>query len=359
MANDSGMDRSEKPTPKKLADARKKGQVAQSREIPSAMILMTALAVFYFGGQAMASRMTDLMRLSFRSLDGGWIHNIASVDLMSGWLFDQTLSILLPMMAALLIIGIIANVAQFGFNFKEDLMVPDFKKINPLSGIKNLVSLKALVELLKSIIKIGFVGLIAYLVVRKELVTIPSLIHAEVAETAAYMGQVAFQIAFFVCLGLIVLAAADFAYQRWQHQKNLMMTKQEIKEERKQSDGDPQVKSRIRSMQMEMAQRRMMAAIPSADVVITNPTHFAIAIKFDAKTMDAPLVVAKGADFMAQRIREIARQHDVPLVENKPLARALYGATEIGEMIPAELYRAVAEVLAYVYRLKGIHPSKA
>lgn len=359
MGNDSGMDRSEKPTPKKLADARKKGQVAQSREIPSAMILMTALAVFYFGGQAMASRMTDLMRLSFRSLDGGWIHNIASVDLMSGWLFDQTLSILLPMMAALLVIGIIANVAQFGFNFKEDLMVPDFKKINPLSGIKNLVSLKALVELLKSIIKIGFVGLIAYLVVRKELVTIPSLIHAEVAETAAYMGQVAFQIAFFVCLGLIVLAAADFAYQRWQHQKNLMMTKQEIKEERKQSDGDPQVKSRIRSMQMEMAQRRMMAAIPSADVVITNPTHFAIAIKFDAKTMDAPLVVAKGADFMAQRIREIARQHDVPLVENKPLARALYGATEIGEMIPAELYRAVAEVLAYVYRLKGIHPSKA
>jgi len=354
MAQDSGMDRTEKPTPKKLQDARKKGQVAQSREIPSAMILMTALAVFYFGGRAMAGRMTELMQVSFRNLGGGWIQNTASVDLMTGWLFEQTLSILMPMMLALLAVGLVANVAQFGFNMKEDLLVPDFKKLNPISGVKNLVSLKALVELVKSVFKIGFVGLIAYLMLRRELVTIPSLIHAEILETAAYAGLVAFKIAFFVCLGLIVLAAADFAYQKWQHQKNLMMTKQEVKEERKQSDGDPQVKSRIRSMQMEMAQRRMMEAIPTADVVITNPTHFAIAIKFDAQAMDAPQVVAKGADFMAQRIRETAEAHDVPLVENKPLARSLYRSTEIGEMIPAELYRAVAEVLAYVYRLKGI-----
>jgi flagellar biosynthetic protein FlhB len=357
MAKDSGMDRSEKPTPKKLEDARKKGQVAQSREIPSAMILLTSLGVFYFGGQAMARQLANLMQVSFRNLNGGWTQTAASVHLMTGWLFNETLSILMPMMIALLIIGIVANVVQFGFNFKEDLLAPDFKKLNPVSGVKRLVSLKALVELVKSIFKIGFVGLIAYLILRKELVTIPSLIHTEVVETAAYMGEVAFKIAFFVCLGLIILAAADFAYQRWQHRKNLMMTKQEVKEERKQSDGDPQVKARIRSMQMEMAQRRMMAAIPTADVVITNPTHFAIAIKFDAQAMDAPQVVAKGADYIAQRIREIALEHDVPLVENKPLARALYGSTEIGGFIPTELYRAVAEVLAYVYRLKGIrHP---
>jgi len=354
MAEDSGMDRTEKPTPKKLADARKKGQVVQSREIPSAMILMTALAVFYLGGQAMAGQLAELMQTSFRNLNGGWTHSVASAHLMAAWLFKGTLSVLIPMMIALLVIGIVANVAQFGFNLKEDLLVPDFKKINPISGVKNLVSLKALVELAKSVLKIGFVGLIAYLVLRQELVTIPSLIRTDVKETAMYMGQVAFKIAFFVCLGLIVLAAADYAYQRWQHHKNLMMTKQEVKEERKQSDGDPQVKSRIRSMQMEMAQRRMMAAIPTADVVITNPTHFAIAIKFDAQAMDAPQVVAKGADYVAQRIREIAQEHDVPLVENKPLARALYGATDIGGFIPAELYRAVAEVLAYVYRLKGI-----
>ena len=357
MAQDSGMDRTEKPTAKKLADARKKGQIAQSREIPSAMILMTSLAVFYFGGRAMAQQLTDLMRISFRNLGGGWIENAGSVNLMMGWLFDQTLSLLMPMMIALLVIGIVANVAQFGFNLKEDMLAPDFKKLNPISGVKRLISLKSLVELIKSIFKIGFVGLIAYLMLRGELVTIPSLIHMEVIETAAYMGEVAFKISFFVCLGLIVLATADFAYQRWQHQKDLMMTKQEIKEEHKQSDGDPQVKSRIRSMQMEMAQRRMMEAIPSADVVITNPTHFAIAIKFDPEKMAAPQVVAKGADYIALRIREIAAEHDVPLVENKPLARTLFRSAEIGDFIPEDLYRAVAEVLAYVYRLKGIrHP---
>jgi len=357
MAQDSGMDRTEKPTPKKLEDARKKGQVAQSREIPSAMILMTSLAVFYFGGRAMARQLAEFMQISFRNLNGGWTHSVESVQLMAVWLVKGTLSIIMPMMLALLAIGIVANVMQFGFNLKEDLLVPDFKKLDPFSGMKRLVSLKALVELAKSVIKIGFVGLIAYLVLRQELVAIPSLIRAEVTETALYMGKVAFKIAFFVCLGLVVLAAADYAYQRWQHRKNLMMTKQEVKEERKQSDGDPQVKSRIRSMQMEMAQRRMMAAIPTADVVITNPTHFAIAVKFDAQAMDAPQVVAKGADFVAQRIREIAQEHDVPLVENKPLARALYGSTDIGGFIPTELYRAVAEVLAYVYRLKGIrHP---
>ena len=187
MAQDNGMDRTEKPTPKKLSDARKKGQVAQSREIPSAMILLTALGVFYFGSQAMAQQLSDLMTVSFRNLDGGWIENIASVHLMTGWVFEQTLTLLMPLMIALLVIGIMANVAQFGFNFKEDLMVPDFKKMNPISGVKRLISLKSLVELIKSIFKIGFVGLIAYLMLQGELVTIPTLVHAEVVDTAIYM----------------------------------------------------------------------------------------------------------------------------------------------------------------------------
>ena len=160
MAQDSGMDRTEKPTAKKLDDARKKGQIAQSREIPSALILMTSLAVFYFGGRAMAQHLADLMRISFNNLGGGWIQNPGSVSLMMGWLFDQTLSLLLPMMLSLLVIGIVANVAQFGFNLKEDLLAPDFKKLNPISGLKRLISLKSLVELMKSIFKIGFVGLI-------------------------------------------------------------------------------------------------------------------------------------------------------------------------------------------------------
>jgi flagellar biosynthetic protein FlhB len=207
--------------------------------------------------------------------------------------------------------------------------------------------------LLKSILKLSFVGWIAYRVVRGELSRIPPLVQSDVPGIMDYTAATSFKITFFVCLGLIVLAALDFAYQKWQHEKELRMTKQEVKEERKQADGDPKIKARIRRIQMEMATRRMMEMVPKADVVVTNPTHFAVALRFEAATMDAPTVVAKGADHMAARIREVAMEHDVPIVENKPLARSLYGSTEIGDAIPVDFYKSVAEVLAYVYRLKG------
>jgi flagellar biosynthetic protein FlhB len=217
------------------------------------------------------------------------------------------------------------------------------------------VSLKALVELAKSILKLLFIGLIAYILVKSDMDAFPELIHQEVGQILVFIARVALKIAFFVCLAMIVLAVLDFLYQRWQHEKDLRMTKQEVKDEQKQTYGDPKVKSRIRSMQLEMARRRMMEAVPEADVVITNPTHLAIAIKFDAAKMVAPQVLAKGAGHVAQRIKEIAAEHEVPLVENKPLAQALYKMVELGDYIPAELYRAVAEVLAYVYRLKGMY----
>ncbi len=356
MASDKS-DRTEKPTPKKLADARKKGQVAQSREIPSAMILLAALVFFYFAGGFMFHRLEDLIAGSYRQLNAPVLHDALSASALARWCFDQVIVILMPIMLTLMVVGILANVSQFGFLIKEDALAPDFKKINPLSGIRRLVSLKSLVELGKSVFKIIFIGAIAYLILKQDLDVIPTLTQMDVTRIMIFTGESAFKIAFFVCLGLIVLAALDFTYQRWQHQKELMMTKQEIKEERKQMDGDPQIKSRIRSMQIEMARRRMMEMVPEADVVITNPTHLAIAIQFDAETMAAPSVVAKGADYMAQRIRETAQAHDVPLVENKPLARSLYKTTEIGDPVPVELYQAIAEVLAYVYRLKGINPS--
>jgi flagellar biosynthetic protein FlhB len=221
--------------------------------------------------------------------------------------------------------------------------------------MKRFGSLKSLVELGKSVIKILFIGSIAYLLVKSDMQQFPILIHQEVGQILVFIGRVALKVCFFVCLAMIVLAVLDYTYQHWQHEQDLKMTKQEVKDEMKQTYGDPKIKARIRGVQMEMARRRMMEAVPEADVVITNPTHLAIALKFDAREMIAPRVLAKGSGHIAQRIREIAAEHQIPLVEEKPLAQALFKMVEIGDYIPAELYRAVAEVLAYVYRLKGMY----
>jgi flagellar biosynthetic protein FlhB len=353
MAADSGMDRTEQPTSKKRADARKKGQVAQSREVPSALILATALGMFYLGGAAMYQRLALLVQGSLTRIGSGLIHDPASFSHFLIWTFQQSLFILAPFMLAMLVAGVAANVAQVGFMLREDLLAPNFAKLNPVSGIKRLVSLKSLVELVKGVLKLVVVGSIAYVMLRDELDRIPALVGADVHEILRYVSGVSFQLIFFVCLGLAVLAMLDVGFQRWQHEKELMMTKQEVRDERKQAEGDPKVKARIRSLQLEMAQRRMMSMVPTADVVITNPTHLAMALKFDADTMAAPQVVAKGADLIAAKIREVALEHGVPLVENKPLARTLFKLTEVGDAIPVELYRAVAEVLAYVYRLRG------
>jgi flagellar biosynthetic protein FlhB len=242
--------------------------------------------------------------------------------------------------------------------FHGEPLRPKLKKLNPISGMKRLVSIKALVELVKSIFKILVVGGIAYGVVRTETARFPGLMQQEVGDILIFISKLAFKVFFFVCLALIILAALDYIYQRWQYEEDLKMTKQQVKDERKQQEGDPWVKSRIRRVQREMAARRMMEAVPAADVVITNPVHLAVALQFDAAKMVAPAVVAKGAGHIAERIKEIARNHQVPVVEDKPLAQALHKMVEVGEYIPVELYRTVAEVLAYVYRLKGMYQTR-
>jgi flagellar biosynthetic protein FlhB len=353
MAAENGADRTEQPTSKKRSDARKKGQVAQSREVPSALILATALGMFYLGGGAMYQRLTLLVQGSLTRIGSGLIHDPASFTHYLMWIFQQTLFVLMPFMLAMLVAGVAANVAQVGFMVREDFLTPNFTKLNPVTGVKRLISLKALIELVKGVLKLLVVGGIAYLMLRDEVGRIPALVGADAHEILRYVSGVSFELIFFVCLALAVLALLDVGFQRWQHEQELMMTKQEVKDEAKQAEGDPKIKARIRRLQMEMAQRRMMAMVPSADVVITNPTHLALALKFDADTMAAPQVVAKGADLIAARIREVALEHGVPLVENKPLARTLFKLTDVGDTIPVELYRAVAEVLAYVYRLRG------
>lgn len=352
MAEKGDQERTEKPTGKKLSKAREEGQVAKSQEISTTFILFGALGVFLFAGPWMFWALSDFMHGVFQNLGTLHLEGISA----RAFLFEvlqQVGLILMPLLLVLLILGLAANLLQVGFLFTLKPFVPKLSKFNPITGMKKFVSLKALVELLKSLFKVSFIGGISWLVLRGELDEIPSLMEMNVGQILTYMGTVSLKMIFYVGLGMLVLAAIDFTYQRWQHTKDLMMSKQEVKDEAKQAEGDPQIKGKIRQAQREMAMRRMMESVPDADVVITNPTTLAIAVKYDAKQMFAPQVVAKGAKLMAERIKDIARENDVPIVENKPLAQTLFKSMEIGDLVPPNLYKAVAEVLAYVYKLKG------
>ena len=355
MPENAGQERTEKATGKKRAEARQKGLVAQSREISSAMILMTALGFFYFAGSWLFWSLSEIIAGVYQNMATLRLAKVSDASAFSLEVLYQFLALLLPFLLPVAIVGFIANVMQIGFQIHTDAMALKFNKLNPISGMKRFVSLRSMVELGKSIIKILTVGSIAYLLVKSEMQEFPLLIHQEVGQILVFIARVALKVCFFVCLALMVLAVIDYVYQRWQHEQDLKMTKQEVKDELKQTYGDPKVKARIRGVQMEMARRRMMEAVSEADAVITNPTHLAIALKFDAREMTAPRVLAKGSGHIAQRIREIATEHEITIVEEKPLAQTMFKMVDIGEYIPAELYRAVAEVLAYVYRLKGMY----
>jgi len=354
MAEESFQEKTEQPTPKKIADARKKGTVAKSREIPSAIILLTALGFFFFSGSWMFSSLSEFMGGIFRDIGSFKIHDITTASTLSITILKNILSIILPFMLVIVVAGIVANIIQIGFLFSPEAFSPKLSKFNLIKGIKKLFSLKSLVELVKSLIKITIVGGIAYLTIDAKLKTIPVLMQMDIKDIISFIGMTSSKICLYVSMALIIMAVLDYSYQRYEHNKSLKMTKQEIKDENKQTEGDPQVKARIRSIQIEMSRRRMMESVPEADVIITNPTRLAIALKFDSEKMVAPKMVAKGAGKIAERIREIAGDNHVPIVENKLLAQTLFKICEIGDYIPAQLYQAVAEVLAYVYRLKGI-----
>jgi flagellar biosynthetic protein FlhB len=357
MAGKNDQEKTEKPTGKKLEKAREKGQVPKSPEVSSAFIILCVTTVLLAAGPWIFRSLMELMQGVFQNL-GTLNLQGDSVRTFLGEIFIRFLIIMAPIMISVVVVGIAANVVQVGFLFTMEPLTPKLSKFNPITGMKKFVSLRSLTELVKSVLKILYIGTIAWLVLRGELDSLPSLIHMSVGQIIGFIGVTCLKVMFYVGLAMMVLAVIDFTYQRWQHNKDLMMTKQEVKDEHKQSEGDPKVKSRIRQVQREMAARRMMAAVPDADVVITNPTHLAIAIKYDSKEMFAPQIVAKGAGLVAERIRAIAGENDVPVVENKPLARALFKDTDVDDFVPAELFRAVAEVLAYVYRLKG-NPNKS
>jgi flagellar biosynthetic protein FlhB len=355
MADATGQERTEKATGKRRMEARKRGQVAISREIPSTLILFTLLGVFAFAGPHVLDQLTRLVAGMFGRLNAIRVHTLGDAGALMLDLTRTALLLLAPICLPLLVAGFIANVAQIGFELHAEAMSPKFSKLNPLAGLKRLFSLRGLVELAKSLLKILFVGAIAWIVMSGYLTEFPALVRMDLGGIWDFASSAAFKIILYVCLALLVLAALDYLYQRWQHEESLKMTKQEVKDERKQTEGDPQVKARIRSLQRQAAYQRMMAEVPKSDVVITNPTHLAVALRFDPAEMSAPRVTAKGADYIAERIRDVARENNVPIVENKPLAQALYKMADLGDYVPVDLYRAVAEVLAYVYRLKGRH----
>lgn len=356
-------DRTEAPTAHRRAEARSKGQVAKSIEINSAAILLASFWLLRAMGADPIEPLGTLMRRSFTALGtfprmGGpetaeiTLNTLRSGSLMIG---STALTVVAPLVLLIMAVGIAANVGQVGFLFSQEALKPDFSRISPLNGFKRVFSGRGLFDLLKSLLKIAVISFVVYTALRDNYPALVSTSRMSLTAAISNLAQVGLAVGFKVGLVMVVLAVVDYVFQRREFEKSLRMTKQEVIEEMKRYE-NPQLRSRIRSRQRQLAMNRMMAAVPQADVVITNPTHLAIALSYQHGEMRAPQVVAKGERLVAERIKEKAREHQVPLVENKPLARSLFKLVEVGQEVPLELYQAVAEVLAFVYRVK--HESK-
>lgn len=353
MAEENKDQKTEDASAKRITDTQEKGNFAQSREISSAFILLASIIAFSFAGRHATDTVLQTWYVLLTRL--GTFHLDANeLFLLVKWSMFKFMIITAPILLTIMVAGVIANVIQIGgLQFSLHPLSPKFNKLNPLKGFARIFSKNSVVELFKSLSKIAIVSIVAYQTIKGHWGEIPTLMGFGVAQTLSFMGGVMIEIMVKVLLIMIILAALDFAFQKYTYLVNLRMTKQEVKDERKDMEGNPQIKQRIRTAQVEMTRRRMMAAVPDADVIVTNPTHFSIAIKYDVENYAAPLVVAKGQNEIALRIREIAKENNVPLVEDKPLAHTLYKTVEIGQIIPASLYKAVAEILAYVFKLKG------
>ena len=345
----AGGEKTEKATPKKKKDERKKGNVFQSKDVVSVVIL--------FAGFFLITLLVPFTYQQVKHYFIAQVDKIADVQTLTvttcGQIFREVLQVYviaaLPVMVAIGVLMIFMVGIQTGFLVSGELLKPKFNKINPFTGIKRMFSLRSLVELFKSIIKITLILVAIYTTVKSLIPLAPDMMTTELAENVAFIMDQTMSMVKTICMVFIAVAIFDFAYQMYDHNKKLKMDKQEIKDEYKQMEGDPQVKGQRRNMQRQMSMNRMMAAVPEADVIVRNPTHYAVALKYDMDQDVAPIVVAKGKDLIALRIVEIGEKNNVPIQENRPLARGLYEMTEINDTIPAELYKAVAELLAWVY----------
>jgi len=350
-----GEDKSFPATPKKRQDARKKGQVARSAEFGAALTLLAVVLALHalLPGAGGMSLLGDLHQ-AFRFSPHDSAFTFETVHQWHLRALGWEAKILTPVLLLAVALGLASGIGQVGFAVTPEALAPQWSRVNPASGLKRLLSLRGTVEGLKGLLKMGLVGGVCYSTLRNGIESGDLLrtMHEPLTETISVVGGLIWALGLRVSVILLILAVADYAYQKYEFEKSLKMSLTEIKQESKQSEGDPHIKAKIRRLQREMSKRRMMQDVPKADVVITNPTHFAVALAYDGGG-SAPKVVAKGQDEVAARIREIARENKIPLVENKPLARTLYSTVEIGREIPADLFEAVAQVLAFVYRTHG------
>lgn len=353
-----GGEKTEDPTSKKLEDARKEGQVAKSKEVTSAFELLAVFSLLYVWIEKMGTYFV------------GNIYDIYSqipeyIKMYDGNVPEQTINaifvksmsrvllILAPFLIVGFIVALVCNVAQVKWKPTSKPMKPKFNKLNPVSGFKRIFSANSLMELFKSILKIGLISYVVYSYLKKNMPPLYLFYDLSLNQSVAQVGSLVMGLGLRIALWYMLIAVLDFIYQKIKFKNDMKMTKQEVKDEYKNQEGDPQVKGKQRQRMQEASRRRMMQQLPEADVVITNPTHFAVAIKYDPDLYDAPYVVAKGADYLAQKIKETAKEHHIEIVENKPLARMLYANVDVGSVVPPELYQAVAEVLAFVYHLQG------
>jgi len=341
-------EKTEQATPKKLREARKKGQIAKSIELSGAIVLLSAVLLFYFKYSSMISDSLLMMRHYYGMKP--FEFNISNTVLLFRDILSIFMSLVAPFMIVLLIVSIFSNVVQFGFLFTTKPLEFKLDKLNPVNGLKNMFSVKALGEMIKSVLKIVIILYVAYLVIKSEITASPELVSDSLRQSFYHLLSALWNLMLYLVLLILLLAIIDFFFQRYVYMKNQRMSKFEVKEELRQMEGDPLVRARIRRLQREMAKKRMMAAVKDATVVITNPTHFAIALKYEAQKTNAPIVVAKGVDSVALKIKEIARQNDVPIVENPPLVRAMYRFCNIDKEIPEKFYKAVAEIIAYIWK---------
>jgi flagellar biosynthetic protein FlhB len=351
MAERFEQERTEAATPKRREQAREKGQVVRSREVVSAGLFLGHLVFFAFAGASLSQQMVQLLRDALATLDNTPVSPDGVYELCLNYL-GRVAMMLLPLLLTVIVLALASNILQTGWLFAPRALEPDASRLNPWQGLQRLFSLQSVHELVKSLIKIGVVGYVAYTAIANDFEQVFSLGQQTVTAIMQFLGSRILRLGTHIAYALIALAVLDYGLQRWQYEKSLRMTLQEIKEEHKESDGDPHIKGRIRNLRREMARKRMMAEVPKADVVITNPTHLAVALRYRRQEMSAPMVLAKGAGHVAERIKALAREHHIPLVENRPVAQSLYKHAEIGAAIPETLYKAVAEILAYVYRLR-------
>ncbi|MBM3108496.1 MAG: flagellar biosynthesis protein FlhB [Pseudomonas sp.] len=355
--SESGQDKTEDPTDKRKKDAREKGEIARSKELNTvAVTLAGAGALLAFGG-GMAQALMELMRSNF-ILPREVITDERFMGIFLMAAGKTALVTIQPVLLVLLVASIIGPVALGGFLFSGSLLQPKFSRMNPLAGIKRMFSVNALSELLKALAKFFMILIVALVVLSADRDDLLAIANEPLEQAIIHGVQVVGWSALWMAAGLLLIAAADVPIQLWQTHKKMLMTKQEIRDEYKDSEGKPEVKQRIRQLQRDASQRRMMAAVPDADVIITNPTHYAVALKYDPEQGAAPVLLAKGADFIALKIREIANEHKIQVLESPALARSIYYSTELEQEIPAGLYLAVAQVLAYVFQIRQYRAGK-